>query len=120
MGKPRNDSIRGQEDSGEPLMKGQTSGALLPSVATCLLYHLVLSSGLGIALLYIRGGHTSVFSSPTPLRLSPRMGYNEGSWQNPGPLLGWTGLRGLHQAAWVPAPLVKMLSDVGNRKLQLY
>lgn len=98
--------------------RSQISGALQPSVAVCLLYHLVLSSGLGIALLYTRGGHSSVFSSPISLRLSPRMGYNELSWQNPGPLLGWTGQPGLH--AWVPASSVKMLSAVGNRKLQLY
>lgn len=90
MGKSGNESTSGQEASGDPLMRGRTSGTLLPSVAVHLLYHLVLSSGLGITLffLYTRGGHTSAFSSPTSLRLSPRMGYNERSWQNPGLLLG--------------------------------
>lgn len=93
-------SVGGQEASGGPLLRGQTSGALLPSAVTCSLCYLELSLGL-----FCKMGIEKPVSSllPPPLTSLP-------GWATMSLLAESTGpgaSRGLRRP---PASLVKMLS----------
>lgn len=84
-------SVGGQEASGGPLLRGQTSGALLPSAVTCLLCHLELSLGL-----FCKMGIEKPVSSLLPPPLTSLSGW--ATMRPPGRIRRARGFEGAAQA----------------------